>query len=108
MRKKRIKIFDVIVYIISTLLLLVVLYPLILVVSNSFSNPAYVASGQVIFFPKGLNLEGYKAVFGAKDIMIGYANTIFYTGVGTAINLAVTLPAGYALTKKMCRDAIWL
>lgn len=100
MRKKRIKIFDVIVYIISTLLLLVVLYPLILVVSNSFSDPAYVASGQVIFFPKGLNLEGYKAVFGAKDIMIGYANTIFYTGVGTAINLAVTLPAGYALTKK--------
>lgn len=101
MRKKRITTFDVVVYIISTLLLLIVLYPLVLVVSNSFSDPSYVASGQVLLLPKGFNFEGYKAVFGAKDIMMGYANTIFYTVVGTIINLVVTLPAGYALTKKM-------
>ena len=101
MRKKRITTFDVVVYIISILLLLIVLYPLVLVVSNSFSDPSYVASGQVLLLPKGFNFEGYKAVFGAKDIMMGYANTIFYTVVGTIINLVVTLPAGYALTKKM-------
>ena len=108
MRKKRITMFDVIVYIISTLLLLMVLYPLILVVSNSFSDPSYVASGQVIFLPKGFNLEGYKAVFGAKDIMTGYANTIFYTVVGTVVNLVVTLPAGYALTKKSMPGRNWV
>ena len=100
MRKKCFTMFDAIVYIISTILLLIVLYPLILVLSNSFSDPSLVASGQVIFLPKGMNLEGYKAVFGAKDIMGGYVNTIFYTVVGTIINLLVTLPAGYALTKK--------
>lgn len=100
MRKKCFTMFDAIVYIISTILLLIVLYPLILVLSNSFSDPSLVASGQVIFLPKGMNLEGYKAVFGAKDIMTGYVNTIFYTVVGTIINLLVTLPAGYALTKK--------
>lgn len=100
MRKKRFTMFDAIAYIISTILLLIVLYPLILVLSNSFSDPSLVASGQVIFLPKGMNLEGYKAVFGAKDIMGGYVNTIFYTVVGTIINLLVTLPAGYALTKK--------
>ena len=100
MRKKRFTMFDAITYIISTILLLIVLYPLILVLSNSFSDPSLVASGQVIFLPKGMNLEGYKAVFGAKDIMGGYVNTIFYTVVGTIINLLVTLPAGYALTKK--------
>lgn len=100
MRKKRFTMFDAITYIISTILLLIVLYPLILVLSNSFSDPSLVAKGQVIFLPKGMNLEGYKAVFGAKDIMGGYVNTIFYTVVGTIINLLVTLPAGYALTKK--------
>ena len=100
MRKKRFTMFDAITYIISTILLLIVLYPLILVLSNSFSDPSLVARGQVIFLPKGMNLEGYKAVFGAKDIMGGYVNTIFYTVVGTIINLLVTLPAGYALTKK--------
>ena len=100
MRKKRFTMFDAITYIISTILLLIVLYPLILILSNSFSDPSLVARGQVIFLPKGMNLEGYKAVFGAKDIMGGYVNTIFYTVVGTIINLLVTLPAGYALTKK--------
>ena len=101
MRNKRFTMFDFIVYTISTIILLIVLYPLVLVLSNSFSDPGYVASGQVFLLPKGMNLEGYKAVFGAKDIMTGYANTIFYTVVGTIINLLVTLPAGYAMTKKI-------
>lgn len=101
MRKKRFTAFDAIVYVISTILLLIVLYPLFLVLANSVSDPNYVASGQVVFLPKGFNLDGYKAVFGAKDIMNGYINTIFYTVVGTIINLLVTLPAGYSLTKKI-------
>lgn len=100
MRTKRFTGFDVIVYMIATVLLLIVLYPLILVVSNSISDPGLVASGKVWLFPKKMNLEGYRAVFGAREIMVGYANTFFYTVVGTIINLIVTLPAGYALTKK--------
>ena len=100
MKKKKIETFDIIVYLISFVLLLIVLYPLILIISNSFSDPSLVATGKVVLFPKGINLEGYKAVFENQDLMRGYANTIFYTVVGTIINLIVTLPAGYALTKK--------
>lgn len=99
-KKKKIEVFDVIVHIIAAFLMLVVLYPLILVLSNSVSDPGLVASGQVLLFPKGINLEGYKAVFQDKNIMTGYANTIFYTFFGTLINLLVTVPAGYALTKR--------
>lgn len=99
MMKKKITLFDFVVYAIATVLLLIVLYPLILVVSNSLSDPVLVASGKVVLFPKGLNLEGYKAVFQDKNLMLGYANTIFYTVLGTIINLVVTLPAGYVLTK---------
>lgn len=96
---KKISAFDIVVYGISIMLVAVVLYPLILVVSSSVSNPVAVASGEVILWPKGFTLDGYKRVFQDQNIMIGYANTIFYTVVGTFINLAVTVPAGYVMTK---------
>lgn len=86
MKRKKITLFDIVVYVISGILLLSVLYPLIVVVSSSFSDPNLVATGQVVLLPKGINLEGYKAVFSNNDIMTGYANTIFYTVVGTIIN----------------------
>lgn len=98
-KKKKIELFDVIVHIITVFLMMIVLYPLILVLSNSVSDPGMVASGQVLLLPKGINFDGYQAVFQDKNIMTGYANTIFYTFFGTIINLLVTVPAGYALTK---------
>ena len=100
MKKKKIQIFDVVVHIISVFLLVIVLYPMILVVSNSLSDPGLVASGKVLFLPKGFNFNGYIEFFHDKNILIGYANTLFYTVTGTIINLLVTVPAGYALTKK--------
>ena len=96
---KKVTAFDVVVHIIGFFFLAIVAYPLIVVLSSSFSNPSLVAQGKVVFFPKEFTLMGYEAVFENKDIMTGYANTIFYTVVGTIINLAVTLPAGYVLSK---------
>ena len=98
-KKKKITAFDIGIYGIGVLLLLIVGYPLILVLSNSVSSPQMVASGKVLLLPKGLNLEGYKAVFKDSSILTGYANTIFYTVCKTLLSLAVTMPAAYALTK---------
>lgn len=102
MKKRRRKVsgFDILMYTLSALMLIIVAYPLILVLSNSVSDPGKVATGQIVFLPKGFNFDGYKAVFGNEDIRVGFMNTIFYTVVGTAVNLVITLPAGYALTKK--------
>lgn len=100
MKKRKIQLFDVVVHVIATFLLLIILYPMILVVSNSFSDSGLVATGKVVFLPKGFNLDGYLEFFKDKAILIGYANTFFYTIFGTIINLIVTIPAGYALTKK--------
>ena len=100
MKKKRITLFDIVVHIISAILLIIVLYPLILVVSNSVSDANLVAAGKIVLFPKGFNLNGYVEFFKDRSIMTGYANSIFYTVVGTCINLLVTVPAAYALTKK--------
>lgn len=98
-KKKKITAFDVGIYTIGVILLLIVGYPLILVLSNSVSSPDLVASGRVLLLPKGFNLEGYKAVFKDSSILTGYANTIFYTVCKTLLSLAVTMPAAYALTK---------
>ncbi|MBQ7840150.1 MAG: carbohydrate ABC transporter permease [Lachnospiraceae bacterium] len=90
-------------YVINVLIfafLIVELYPIIYVVSCSFSDPEAVNAGKVLLFPQGFTLEGYKRVLQYRDIWIGYANTIFYTVVGTCINLLVTLPCAYALSRK--------
>ena len=78
----------------------VILYALWFVVIASVSDPNRVASGEVLFLPKGITLEGCKYIFRDKRIWTGYRNTILYTTVGTLIGLFITIPAGYALSKK--------
>lgn len=94
------KIFDAVNYTLLTAILIVVLYPLIFVVSASFSNPIDVSAGNVWLLPKGFNLEGYKSVLEYKMVWVGYANTIFYTVVGTCLNLVLTLITAYALSRR--------
>ena len=76
------------------------LYPLIYVVSASFSDPASVTTGKVVLFPVDFTLEGYSTIFEYGPIWLGYRNTVFYTIFGTCINMAVTLPCAYALSRK--------
>lgn len=94
------KVFYVINITLVTLVFIIVLYPLVFVLSASVSDPAAVGQGRVVLWPVGFTLEGYKRVFLHEGIRTGYANTIFYTIVGTFINLMVTLPCAYALSKK--------
>lgn len=79
---------------------IVVIYPLIYVVSASISDPKAVTSGEMWLFPVRPSLDGYKYIFGYKEIWIGYANTIFYTVVGTFLNIAFTVPCAYALSRR--------
>ncbi|MBO0991531.1 carbohydrate ABC transporter permease [Bacillus sp. SD088] len=94
------KIFKVFNFLFLTLAMLVVLYPLIYIVSASISDPKAVNSGDMWLFPKGVTFEGYKLIFDNPDIWKGYLNTIFYTALGTVINLAITIPAAYALSRR--------
>lgn len=86
-------------YIYLTIALIIVLYPVLYIISASISDPKYVNSGEMWLFPKGLTLDGYMLVFQNSKIWAGYKNTILYTVVGTAVNLFVTLPAAYALSR---------
>lgn len=77
-----------------------VLYPLIFIVSASISSPESVMSGKVWLWPVDFSLEGYKAVFKHKLIGTSFLNSLFYTGVGTMINVVFTLMAAYPLSRK--------
>lgn len=94
------KSFRVFLYIFCILCFVIIVYPLWYVIIASFSDPMAVSSGEVVLLPKRMTLVGYQMVFEEQDLWIGYRNTIFYTVVGTLINLAVTLPCAYATSRK--------
>ena len=89
-----------IVNVIMLLLLVIVAYPLVYIISASFSSPSAVASGRVVLWPVDFSLEGYQAVFRNKDIVGGYLNTFFYTFAGTALNVIMTMIGAYPLSRK--------
>ena len=82
------------------LVLAIIVYPLYWVIIASFSDPALVDAGKMWFLPKGFTLDGYKEIFTFSSLWIGYRNSLMYTVLGTAINLAVTITAGYVLSRK--------
>ncbi len=95
--------FDVINTLLLVFIFLIILYPLYYVLIASFSDPNLVLTGKIFLLPKGFQLESYKKVFENSEVMNGYLHTILYATVGTCINLAVTLTAGYALSRKDLR-----
>lgn len=93
-------IFNAVIYILLLLLAVIMLYPLIFVLSASFSDPKAVAGGEMLLLPIKPSLEGYRYLMQYKEIWVGYGNTIFYMIAGTLLNLAATLPCAYAMSRK--------
>lgn len=93
------RLFGAAIIILSVLCFLIILYPLWFVVIASISNGDLVNQGKVVFLPQDIRLFGYKQVFSDHRIWNGYLNTIIYVLAGTTLNLAVTMPAAYALSR---------
>lgn len=94
------KLFGAMIIILSIVIFIIILYPLWFVVIASISNSDMVNRGEVIFLPKDIRFYGFQQVFQDSRIWKGYANTILYVVVGTAINMIVTMPAAYALSRR--------
>ncbi len=92
-------IFDSIIFVILTVIFLIVAYPLYFIIISSISAPEAVAGGKVVLLPVDINFRGYQEVFKDSRIMKSFLNSVFYTACGTLINLAVTLPTAYALSR---------
>lgn len=93
------RLFGALVIVLSVLCFLIILYPLWFVVIASISNSDLVNQGKVVFWPVDIRFYGFQQVFTDARIWNGYLNTIIYVVAGTALNLAVTMPAAYALSR---------
>ncbi|CAH1202053.1 L-arabinose transport system permease protein AraQ [Paenibacillus allorhizoplanae] len=94
------QLFNIVNYTVLCLFTLSVLYPLIYVLSASFSSSTAVISGRVWLWPVDITLQGYEAVFKNNRVWVGFANSLFYAVVGTIINVIMTLIAAYPLSRK--------
>ena len=97
------RVFDTVNTLILALCVLIVVYPLIYIVSASFSHHRAVVSGKIWLLPVDLDLTAYKSVFSYGLILSGYANSLFYMCVGTILSVSLTLLAAYPLSRKEFR-----
>ena len=92
--------FFIIDYIVLSLVVLLVIYPLVYVLSCSFSDPIAVMESKVVLWPVDISLQSYEQVFAYTPIWIGFRNSLLYTVVGTALNLVLTLLLAFPLSAK--------
>jgi len=95
--------FAIAIAVICAAVLFATVYPLYFVMIASISDPTAVATGRVAFLPKDISFFGYQQIFEDERIWNGYRNTLVYSIVGTLLNLVVTLPAAYALSRREFR-----
>ena len=94
------RIFNAINFVIMLLVGFVTLFPLWYVLMASISNGDAVVSGEVMFLPKGITLDSYREVVKIEHLWSSYLNAIFYTAVGTALSVVLTILAAYPTSKK--------
>ncbi|NLB91263.1 MAG: carbohydrate ABC transporter permease [Clostridiales bacterium] len=90
---------NAIMYFLVSIFILLCAYPVYFVIVASFSNASVVNSGELLLWPKGFHIDGYKFVFTDQRILTGYTNTIFYTVGGTFLGLICSLMSGYSLSR---------
>lgn len=94
------KVFDIFNVIILALIAFITIYPFIYIISASLSDVNAILRQEVYLLPKGITIEAYKMVFRQGEIVSAYYNTIWYTVVGTIINVLLTTSAAYPLSRK--------
>jgi multiple sugar transport system permease protein/putative aldouronate transport system permease protein len=92
--------FSVFNYLILIFVLVVVAYPLIYVVSASFSDARAVISGRVWLWPVDVTLDGYEAILRHDLLVRSFLNSVFYTVAGAAVSTTLTILAAYPLSRK--------
>jgi putative aldouronate transport system permease protein len=82
------------------LVVVVTVYPFLYVLSMSISSPINVLQKKVWLYPVGISFESYGVVLKDPEIWLAYFNTIWYTVVGTSLNVPMTLTAAYVLSRR--------
>lgn len=89
---RRDQVFLAVLLVISAVILVIELYPLIFVVSASFSDSDAISLGRVYLLPVNPSLDGYRMLLKEKDILTGFKNSVIYLAVGTTVNMLLAFP----------------
>ena len=98
--KKKVTLFDIITGVVMVIISLTAIYPLYYIYINSVSGGAYVGANQVIFYPRGFTTYAYSIVFQNAAIVRAFANSVFYTAVGTILSVMLSALCAYPLSRK--------
>ena len=101
------KVFYIINGIFLGLVALIVLYPLYFIIIASISDPDAVLAGRVVLYPVDITFNGFAKILERTDVWTGYLNTIIYTVLTVVLSLLVTIPAGWALSRKTLPGKKW-
>ena len=96
-------VFDISLNAVLLLLVYVTAYPFLMIVFMSISDPQEVLRNPLFLYPRSITLVTYKAVIEYDEVIRGFRNSVVYTSVYTALLLAVTVPAAYALSRRRFR-----
>lgn len=94
------RVLEVFTTILLALVVFIIGYPLIVIVSSSFSSSSALSSGKVLLWPVDFTFAGYKFVFQYKRVWIGYRNSIFYTITGVCLTMFMQIMMAYPLSKR--------
>ena len=98
-RKTSRRVFNVFNYLFLGVIMVITLYPLYYQFIVSISNGLDVMRGEVTFLPQNITLDTYRQ-FLKGDLFMYMKNSVFYTVLGTFINLAMSSLCAYPLTRK--------
>lgn len=94
------RVFMFFVYLFLVVVLLLVLYPVVYIVSASFSDPIAVTAGKVWLLPVDFTLRGYEVTLQNPQIITGYINSLIYTVGGSLISVVLTVLLAYPLSRR--------
>ena len=97
------KLFDVLNYIILTLVAFTTILPFIYIIGASFATEYELATRPLFIIPQDVTLGAYEFIFSSNKILNGFGNSIFITVAGTLINLFFTVTMAYAISKTRIR-----
>lgn len=93
----------VLIYFVVLLAGAITLYPFLYVIANSFSSPMAVLRRDVVLWPVEPSVKSYEILLQQKDVWLSYYNTVWYTVIGTTVNILLTVMAAYPLSvKRFC------
>lgn len=88
------------VYLLTILAVVITLYPFLYVISISFSSVDAIDKQKVMLWPVGFTLSGYQMVLQYKELWVSFYNTVWYTVVGTLLNIVATCLAAFPLSRQ--------